>query len=805
MSTKIAENGVKVDFHIHSYNSITKDKETLLKNSSLENIPLLIEKLNDNEIQMCAFTDHDVFNFEYYKELKKYEKDENSSLIKVLPGIEFSVFFERMDYKKQLHVIALFPDDDELKLKKMEEIMKSDNNKPKYDCEESFSENKFIQLLSDIGLDTVLIAHQKQTLSSKSKPRDNDANSLGEEAFNEFVTSEYFEAFEFKNKKNELFNNLSSSYYDNDLLRFITGSDCHDWVFYPKHDQRSNDNNFKFTYFKCLPTFKGIAFALTDQSRISLENNFFTTDSNNYIDSIDMKINDVDNSIPLSKGINVIIGDNSIGKSLVLHKLTNYYRKNENSETSAINAIISKGYENYLNKNNIEITTTITPNKIFEFDTQGEIRKKFDLQKFDSKGFYKKKFPPDVEVGEIKRMCLEYVNQMINYLESKFEFDKQLEKIHDLNLLKSEINAFTVTYIDCENYHDKKIKELNGIRNQIIKVIYEIDKLINLNIEQNEKKEITIMKKYLEDLNVKYLNMITILNKKIRIINTINTEFAKITKKKEEINTAEEEVLSRYINKRKSFEKTIQETYCKRDIRFLKFDNINQIKVVPNVYPYLEYNFVKRTDISLVDENYIRNLLAVPLKKGVSIDDLASISKIDFINSLKNYNDEKYQPIEYYKMKIMNKLQNDLKSKLAIVKNVDNEEMSYSSGVNSQIYFDITCSDKFSNGIYIIDQPEDDISPYAIKKYLLDDFKRMSKNRQIILVTHNPQFVVNLDVDNVIVMKKSDKQDSLIIESGALEYEHGKTNIIKSIADTLDGGIESIKKRWKRYEKDNTN
>ena len=131
--------------------------------------------------------------------------------------------------------------------------------------------------------------------------------------------------------------------------------------------------------------------------------------------------------------------------------------------------------------------------------------------------------------------------------------------------------------------------------------------------------------------------------------------------------------------------------------------------------------------------------------------------------------------------------------------------MSYSSGVNSQIYFDITCSDKFSNGIYIIDQPEDDISPYAIKKYLLDDFKRMSKNRQIILVTHNPQFVVNLDVDNVIVMKKSDKQDSLIIESGALEYEHGKTNIIKSIADTLDGGIESIKKRWKRYEKDNTN
>ena len=50
------------------------------------------------------------------------------------------------------------------------------------------------------------------------------------------------------------------------------------------------------------------------------------------------------------------------------------------------------------------------------------------------------------------------------------------------------------------------------------------------------------------------------------------------------------------------------------------------------------------------------------------------------------------------------------------------------------------------------------------KKYLLDDFKRMSKDRQILLITHNPQFVVNLNVDNVIcITKNNDKKLKLLM------------------------------------------
>ena len=137
-----------------------------------------------------------------------------------------------------------------------------------------------------------------------------------------------------------------------------------------------------------------------------------------------------------------------------------------------------------------------------------------------------------------------------------------------------------------------------------------------------------------------------------------------------------------------------------------------------------------------------------------------------------------------------------------MIKMDDNSMISYSDGINSRIYFDILCGDRYSSGIYMIDQPEDDISPSAIRKYLLKDFKKMSKNRQIILITHNPQFVVNLDADNVIALTKNEKDGSIKFQSGALEFVDDETNIIENVANILDGGIESLRKRWKRYEKD---
>lgn len=82
----IVEHGLKIDLHIHSCASAPKDGSKV-KNNTVENIPLLVSKLNENGVNICAITDHDTFSLEMYSELKKAELD-TSSIKKVLPGVK---------------------------------------------------------------------------------------------------------------------------------------------------------------------------------------------------------------------------------------------------------------------------------------------------------------------------------------------------------------------------------------------------------------------------------------------------------------------------------------------------------------------------------------------------------------------------------------------------------------------------------------------------------------------------------------------------------------------------------------------
>ena len=147
-----------------------------------------------------------------------------------------------------------------------------------------------------------------------------------------------------------------------------------------------------------------------------------------------------------------------------------------------------------------------------------------------------------------------------------------------------------------------------------------------------------------------------------------------------------------------------------------------------------------------------------------------------------------------------NKVEDDIKSspRINMVDDEDGEDKS--QGFDQKMYFKVICSDNKKDGIYIIDQPEDDISQKSIRDDLIKNLRKMSKYRQIILVTHNPQFVVNLDVDNVICLSENATKN-IMIHSGALEYKDSEQDILNDVAEILDGGVLTIRRRWKRYEK----
>ena len=98
----------------------------------------------------------------------------------------------------------------------------------------------------------------------------------------------------------------------------------------------------------------------------------------------------------------------------------------------------------------------------------------------------------------------------------------------------------------------------------------------------------------------------------------------------------------------------------------------------------------------------------------------------------------------------------------------------------------------------IIDQPEENLDPKSIFDELLDRFKMGRLRRQIIIVTHNANLIVNTDADQVIVATcgphTSGKLPTISYQSGGLEDQ----GIRKHVCDILEGGEDALKERAKR-------
>lgn len=116
--------------------------------------------------------------------------------------------------------------------------------------------------------------------------------------------------------------------------------------------------------------------------------------------------------------------------------------------------------------------------------------------------------------------------------------------------------------------------------------------------------------------------------------------------------------------------------------------------------------------------------------------------------------------------------------------------------------------DKTDNSPLIVDQPEENLDNQSVYGILTAYFREAKKRRQIIVITHNPNLVVNTDADQIIVAQ-SQSDDALEIrsityKSGAIEntfaYGHPQHPGIKELCcDILEGGTEAFSMRDRRY------
>lgn len=103
----------------------------------------------------------------------------------------------------------------------------------------------------------------------------------------------------------------------------------------------------------------------------------------------------------------------------------------------------------------------------------------------------------------------------------------------------------------------------------------------------------------------------------------------------------------------------------------------------------------------------------------------------------------------------------------------------------------------------IVDQPDDNLDNESVYKFLAEYFKKAKSRRQIILITHNPNLVINADSEQIVVAHCEMQANGLphiSYSSGALENSTSEvTGIKQQVCRILEGGLEAFQKRQRRY------
>jgi ABC-type cobalamin/Fe3+-siderophores transport system ATPase subunit len=114
--------------------------------------------------------------------------------------------------------------------------------------------------------------------------------------------------------------------------------------------------------------------------------------------------------------------------------------------------------------------------------------------------------------------------------------------------------------------------------------------------------------------------------------------------------------------------------------------------------------------------------------------------------------------------------------------------------------------DKFDTRPLIVDQPDENLDNQSTYEILRGYFREAKRRRQIIVITHNPNLVVNTDAEQVIVAESTLRSNGLptisyscgSLESVAAEGPLSGT-IREAVCRIMEGGKDAFKMRENRY------
>ena len=99
----------------------------------------------------------------------------------------------------------------------------------------------------------------------------------------------------------------------------------------------------------------------------------------------------------------------------------------------------------------------------------------------------------------------------------------------------------------------------------------------------------------------------------------------------------------------------------------------------------------------------------------------------------------------------------------------------------------------FGDEPLVLDQPEDDLDNHLIYDLIVRQIRENKLRRQLIVVTHNPNVLVNGDAEMVHVLEFREGQCRVAVE-GALQQR----SLREEVCRVMEGGREAFSRRWAR-------
>jgi hypothetical protein len=398
---------------------------------------------------------------------------------------------------------------------------------------------------------------------------------------------------------------------------------------------------------------------------------------------------------------------------------------------------------------------------------------------------------------------LAQINDLNVKREELLKFENDLKQvIRDLNLKITTINNESDKIPEfAENLFDVQISAIRSWIEEIGESISTISEATETVKEEFKtyKGDLTTL---LNDID-KFQNSLFAIRKKIKDveekINTNKTLKESIFVDIEDADCLITQTLNDYQNQQKKLEKEWEE-FTKIDERSdlnaaqkdIMNKLLNDLSIEVTIF-FDEDSFYEETTNSINGAVWRVKNNKQAQKDWFRITDIKSF--FDFISNkyLTAYRDNSFYRDPFTKIFFDETVRRKFIKVFPILKYQGKNLNKISVGQKGTVYLKMKLATEAFSKPIIFDQPEDDLDNEFIMDDLIDLFKNLKKYRQVIIITHNANLVVNADAEQVIIAKNDKGQ--LHYSSGSLENQTINDNICR----ILEGGRTAFEKRRDKY------